>query len=69
MWESMKSTTHRYADLVLGRPLAEYVTEKRNAGISWRRISLDIRDDTAGQVDITYETLRKWFPELIGADS
>lgn len=60
----MKSTTHRYADVVLDRPLADYVAERRGNGVSWRRISLDLRDDTDGEIDITYETLRAWFPEL-----
>jgi len=57
----MKSLAHKYADTVLGRPLEEYVAEARARGTSWRRISLNLRDETGGEVDITHETLRSWF--------
>lgn len=63
----MKSPAHRLADVLLDQPLADYVADRRRDGASWRRISLDLRDDTDGQVDITYETLRAWFPELVQA--
>lgn len=59
-----KTATHQLADLKLGKPLAEYVKEKREAGVSWRRITLDLRDDI--DLDVTYESLRAWFPEQIG---
>jgi len=62
-----KSPTHRYADVLLERPLAELVAERRSAGVSWRRISLELRDATNGEIDVTYETLRSWFPEAVNA--
>lgn len=52
--------TQRLADLLLGRPLREYVDEKRAAGLSWRRISQALAADTEGSVDVTHETLRSW---------
>lgn len=64
-----KTATHKYADIRLGQPLEQYVADKRKAGVSWRRISLDLRDETNGDIDVTYETLRAWFPELVEAAS
>ena len=52
---------------VLGRPLADYVEEKRADGQSWRTISRDLYVDTDRQVDIAYETLRTWFSVAAGA--
>lgn len=58
----MKTTTHILADHLLDVPLAQYVGAKRAAGESWRNIALGLRDDTDGQVNVTHETLRRWFP-------
>lgn len=53
------SLKHRLADALLGRPLEDYVRERRIAGDSWRRICLQLRDDI--DLDISDETLRAWF--------
>lgn len=54
------TATHRLADALLGEGgLEQYVRERRQAGKSWRKITLDLRDDIA--LDLTYETLRGWF--------
>ena len=45
--------------------LEDYVTGRRAKGHSWRRISLNLRDDIG--VDVTHETLRSWYPD--GADT
>ncbi len=50
------------ADHILEGRLAQYVTDRRRRGDSWRRISLDLRDDTG--VDVTHQTLSNWY----GAD-
>ena len=42
--------------------LEDYITVRRQAGKSWRLISLDIRDEY--DVDVTHETLRGWFPDV-----
>lgn len=55
------TTTKRLADVLLDGKLDEYVTERRAAGKSWRRITLDLRDDIG--VDITHNTLRSWYPD------
>lgn len=51
----------RLADLILERPLAEFVAERRANDVSWRRISRDLSDQTAGAVEISGESLRSWF--------
>lgn len=54
-----QAALRRLADTLLGGTLDSYVTERREAGKSWRMISLDLHDDIA--VDISHETLRQWY--------
>jgi hypothetical protein len=42
----------------IGRPLAEYVADARNAGKDWRTIARDIQAETG--VRVSWETLRSW---------
>jgi hypothetical protein len=51
------------ADVLLGRPLVEYVGEKRSGRPrwSWSLIAEQLVDDTGGKVAVTGETLRLWF--------
>lgn len=51
----------RLADLVLGRPLGDFVAERRADGKAWRRISRDLADATDGAIEISGESLRSWF--------
>ena len=55
------SPTRRLADTLLPNGLDAYVTEKRLDGMSWRRISLALRDEI--QVDVSERTLQTWFRE------
>lgn len=56
-----RSPTQRLASLKLGRPLEEYVAEKRNAGLPWSSIAAEISLDTEGEVEISRESLRLWY--------
>lgn len=58
---------HQLADLLLGGDgsLERFVTSRRRAGRSWRLIIRDLYDATGGRVDLTYETLRTWFPDEV----
>lgn len=56
-----QTAKQRLADLILGRPLAEFVAERRASDVSWRRISRELLDSTDGAVDISGESLRSWF--------
>lgn len=51
----------RLADLILGRPLAEFVAERRANDIAWSRIARELRDATDGAVEVSRESLREWF--------
>lgn len=43
--------------------LRALVLKLRTAGESWRRIERAVYRETAGQVDVSFETLRAWFGE------
>lgn len=58
-----QSPTFRLADNLLGGTLEAFVKERRAAGVPWRTVSRDLWEATGKQVDVTYETLRTWFPD------
>lgn len=52
------------AGLLLGRPLAEYVAEKRaveRPRWSWQNIADQLEADTANKITVTGESLRLWY--------
>jgi hypothetical protein len=60
----MTRPTHPRAALAtmqLGRPVVDYITEKRAAGLSFRRIASALRDETGGQTDVSDVTVRSWW--------
>lgn len=59
----MPTPTHQLADLALGEngPLERFVRERRGQGRAWRLIARDLYERV--NIDVTYETLRSWFPE------
>ena len=57
----MASPTQQLVELKLGSSLEGFVRARRDDGISWRRITLEIRDATG--VDVADETLRIWYPD------
>lgn len=63
MAESL-TPSQRLAEKVLGRPLADYVAEKRSQERprwSWQDIADQINDDTEGEIALNPETLRLWY--------
>lgn len=52
--------TRRLARVLLGQPVEQWIRDRRTAGKSWRRIALELRDTTNGQIDVTHETVRAW---------
>lgn len=56
--------TARLAEHLLGRPLSEFVRDRRADGLAWRLISRDLYEATDHEIDVTYETLRTWFPDV-----
>lgn len=64
-----QTPTHRLADVLLGDegPLERFVRERRAANRSWRLLARDIYEATGEEIDLTYETLRSWFPDEVKA--
>lgn len=52
---------HRLVDTLMDGNLDSFVAERRAAGRAWRLISRDIYEAT--KVDVTNETLRRWYQE------
>jgi hypothetical protein len=58
----MPTPRQELATLILGRSLDDYVRAYRDDRVSWRVIARNLQQDTGGKVDVTDETLRKWYP-------
>lgn len=50
----------RLAEIILGRPVDDWIRERRATGRSWRLIARDLYEATNGQIDLTHETVRGW---------
>lgn len=57
--------TQRLAAMKLGRPLADYVDDKRNTHPrwSWGMIATQLAEDTGGDIVVSREALRQWYGE------
>ena len=55
--------TQRLAAIKLGRPLEEYVNEKRTARPRWpwTLIAEQLEIDTDGEIKVSHEALRQWY--------
>jgi hypothetical protein len=51
------------ADHLLPEGLDRFVIRARVEGRSWRWVAEELNRRTDGVVDISYETVRDWFPE------
>ena len=60
-----RTVTLRYADLLLGGDgsLERFVMSRRGQGMSWRLVERALYEATEGEIDVTFETLRPWFPD------
>lgn len=67
MWilTGMATPTFKALDHLMGGDgaLTQWVTARRSDGVSWRRIAVELEDETG--IDVTHETVRSWFPELV----
>ena len=61
----MTTRTRQWAEMVLGEDLEAFVRSRREQQPRrpWRLIQRDLYEATDGRVDITFETLRSWFPD------
>lgn len=52
--------TQQLATMLLGQSVIDWVAQRRDAGRTWRHVARDLYEQTNGQIDVTYETLRSW---------
>jgi len=50
----------KLAGMLLGKPVKDYIQERRDAGRSWRLVARDLYEATNGQIDITYQAAKNW---------
>lgn len=58
--------TARLADHLLPGGLEPFVRTRRDAGMSWRKIALEIRDATDRAIEVTHQALYSWFDDENG---
>lgn len=58
----MRTPNQRLADILLGEPVEDWISRKRAEGLSWRRISLVLRDEK--DIDVAPGTLLAWVEEI-----
>lgn len=62
--DATPTRTRQLADLLLGGDgtLETFVRSRRADGRAWRLVARDLYEQT--DLDLTYETLRGWFPDI-----
>jgi len=65
----MNTPTWQLADHLLKGGVAKFIKTHRQQEKSYRQIALAMRDQTAGKVDVTPETVRNWDRERLGVSS
>ena len=60
-----RTPSHHLCDVLLGDdgPLETFVRTRRDDGRAWRLVARDLYEATDHKIDLTYETLRSWFPD------
>lgn len=56
----MTHPRQRLATLLLGRPVTEFIAERRANGDSYRTVAAALRDATSGEIDVSDVTVRTW---------
>jgi hypothetical protein len=62
-----RSHARQLADALISGGVDQLVAERRAAGDSWREIARAIYDATDRKVDLTDETIRRWYAEQASA--
>lgn len=50
----------RVASLLLGRPVLDYIDDRREAGVTWQAIADELADLTNGEVVVTWQAIQGW---------
>lgn len=62
---SAPTPTARLAEHILGESVVDFIQARRAEGHAWRIVARDLYEATDGQIDVTYETLRSWYPDVV----
>jgi hypothetical protein len=62
LYSVTRTHAQRLAELLLGRPVIDWIAEQRPDGAetSYRHLARLLYEQTDGQVDVTAEALRRW---------
>lgn len=55
------SPRQRLADLLLQRPVVDFIAEHRANGTSYTAIADHLRSATDGEIDVSDEAIRQWY--------
>lgn len=50
----------RLASHILGEPLDQWLTARRDAGATWQQLADQLAEATRGSVSVSHETVRQW---------
>ena len=50
----------KLAGMILGKPVKDFIRERRALGRSWRLVARDLYEATNGQIDITHQAAQNW---------
>lgn len=56
----MATPKGEFASHVLGRPIEEWLADRRAEGRTWRQIVEDLKSATGGKIRTSPETVRSW---------
>lgn len=62
------SPRQRLADLLLGRPVVEFIAERRANGTTWPQIRDELCDATDGEIDVTWQAVQQWGSQAVVED-
>ena len=51
-------------DHLLGRPVADFIAERRAAGKTWPQVRDEIQSATGGAVNVTWQAVQIWAPDV-----
>lgn len=63
--DASRTLTQRLAEHVWKGDLEAHVRQRRAEGMPWRAIAREVWDVTKGVIDLTDQTLRKWYPDVV----
>jgi hypothetical protein len=56
----MRTPKADYATYLLGRPVEDWIADRRASGRTWRQVSQDLEEATGGKIRAAAESVRSW---------